>query len=556
MTLADLNTAHHETLDAAMKANAERTFHAHWPEPPSGRIYGETANDDGLAAFQGQLNKHFDRLSGSTEWIGEEQSPYGFPLGIAYPKISTDDLIARASDAQIVWKSLSAADRAAILVEALERGAKRFFEIGYATQHTTGQGFVMAFQASGPHAFDRALEAVAMALAAQTSFASQVTWTKPMGKISVTIDKTYRIVPKGINLVVGCSTFPVWNTVPGMFAGLATGNSVIVKPHPGAVYPIAIVVAELRDTLTSLGLDANIIQLGVDSIEHPITLELVKHPSVSVIDYTGGPSFGAVIEQEAAAYGKTVFTEKAGVNCIILDSTDDLDKALENVAFSLTLYSGQMCTAPQNIFIAKSGMLVNAEHVSVDEVASKLREKVDALVFNEKSGPTTLGAIQNSATAKRIDDARALGLSIIRQSAAVEQPGFDGSRTFSPLIMGTDTTQADVYTKEWFGPVSFLITTDGFNTSVDEVVRSVREHGALSSLVYTTNPSHMQKAEDAIVNAGAPVAFNFNSFVWVNQSAAFSDFHGTGANPAGNATFADWSFVTNRYNVIGVRKQA
>ena len=66
----------------------------------------------------------------------------------------------------------------------------------------------------------------------------------------------------------------------------------------------------------------------------------------------------------------------------------------------------------------------------------------------------------------------------------------------------------------------------------------------------------MTASEDAIVNAGAPVAFNFNSFVWVNQSAAFSDFHGTGANPAGNATFADWSFVTNRYNVIGVRKQA
>ena len=79
---------------------------------------------------------------------------------------------------------------------------------------------------------------------------------------------------------------------------------------------------------------------------------------------------------------------------------------------------------------------------------------------------------------------------------------------------------------------------------------------ALSALVYTTNNERMTASEDAIVNAGAPVAFNFNSFVWVNQSAAFSDFHGTGANPAGNATFADWSFVTNRYNVIGVRKQA
>ncbi len=556
MTISDLRAAHHATLVNAMKANVERTFHAHWPEAPSGKIYGETANDDGLAAFQGQLNNRFDRLPAEQSWIGEESSPYGFSLGITYPQIAVDDLIDRASAAQTTWQSLTPEDRASILVEALERGAKRFFEIGYATQHTTGQGFVMGFQASGPHAFDRALESTAMALAAQSAFASNVLWTKPMGKISVSIDKSYRMVPKGINLVIGCSTFPVWNTVPGMFAGLATGNSVIVKPHPGAVYPIAIVIADLRAVITEIGLDANIIQLAVDTSEKPLTLELVKHPAVRVIDYTGGPHFGAVVEKEAASHGKTTFMEKAGVNCVILDSTDNLDAALENLAFSLTLYSGQMCTAPQNIFIAKDGMMVAGTQVSVDDVAAKLREKIDAVVFNERSGATTLGAIQNPATSQRIEDVRSLGLAVIRDSARVDQPGFEGARTVSPIVLQTDTKRADIYTKEWFGPVSFLVVTDSFEASVAEVVKSVREQGALSALVYTTNNERMTASEDAIVNAGAPVAFNFNSFVWVNQSAAFSDFHGTGANPAGNATFADWSFVTNRYNVIGVRKQA
>ncbi|MBK6420419.1 MAG: phenylacetic acid degradation protein PaaN [Ignavibacteria bacterium] len=556
MTISDLRAAHHATLANAMKANVERTFHAHWPEAPSGKIYGETANDDGLAAFQGQLNNRFDRLPAEQSWIGEESSPYGFSLGITYPQIALDDLIDRASAAQTAWQSLTPEDRASILVEALERGAKRFFEIGYATQHTTGQGFVMGFQASGPHAFDRALESTAMALAAQSAFASNVLWTKPMGKISVSIDKSYRMVPKGINLVIGCSTFPVWNTVPGMFAGLATGNSVIVKPHPGAVYPIAIVIADLRAVITEIGLDANIIQLAVDTSEKPLTLELVKHPAVRVIDYTGGPHFGAVVEKEAASHGKTTFMEKAGVNCVILDSTDNLDAALENLAFSLTLYSGQMCTAPQNIFIAKDGMMVAGTQVSVDDVAAKLREKIDAVVFNERSGATTLGAIQNPATSQRIEDVRSLGLAVIRDSARVDQPGFEGARTVSPIVLQTDTKRADIYTKEWFGPVSFLVVTDSFEASVAEVVKSVREQGALSALVYTTNNERMTASEDAIVNAGAPVAFNFNSFVWVNQSAAFSDFHGTGANPAGNATFADWSFVTNRYNVIGVRKQA
>ncbi len=556
MNLADLRAAHQATLDAAMKANAERTFHAHWPEAPSGKIYGETANDDALARFQSQLNSRFDRLGQAESWLGEETSPYGFALGITYPAIDVDTLVARASAAQTAWQSLTPVDRAAILVEALERGATSFFEIGYATQHTTGQGFVMGFQASGPHAFDRALEATALGLAAQTSFTSGVLWTKPMGKISVSIDKSYRLVPRGINLVIGCSTFPVWNTTPGMFAGLVTGNSVIVKPHSGAVYPIAIVIAALRDVLAELGMDPNVIQMAVDTAEKPLTLDLVKHPAVGIIDYTGGPSFGAVVERVASEHRKVVFTEKAGVNCVILDSTDDLDKAIDNLAFSLTLYSGQMCTAPQNIFIAKQGMLVGGEHVPVEAVAAKLREKIDALVFNEKAGPGTLGAVQNPLTAARVEEALGLGLNVIRSSAPVTQPGFDGSRSMSPLVLHADTSRRDVYTREWFGPISFIIETDSFEDSLNEVVSSVREHGALSSLVYTTDAAHLQQAEDAIVAAGSPVAFNFNSFVWVNQSAAFSDFHGTGCNPAGNATFADWQFVTNRYNVVGVRKQA
>lgn len=556
MTLADIRSAHQATLAEAMKANADRTFYAHWPEVPSGKIYGETAKDDGLARFQKQLNNPFDRLPAEGVRIGDEASPYGFSLGITYPKISTDELIARGSAAQTAWQSLSPEDRASILVEALERGAKDFFEIGYATQHTTGQGFVMAFQASGPHGFDRALEATAMGLAAQSHFAMNVMWTKPMGKISVSIDKKFRVVPKGLNLVIGCSTYPIWNTTPGMFAGLVTGNAVIVKPHPGAIYPIAIVVARVREVLAELGLDPNVVQLAVDTVDAPITLELVTHPAVRVIDYTGGPHFGAIVEREAAQHGKVVFTEKAGVNCVVLDSTDDLDRAMDNLAFSLTLYSGQMCTAPQNIFIAREGMKVGDEVISVDTVVEKLREKIDALVFNEKAGPTTLGAVQNPATAARVEEATKLGFGIVRESAFVTQPGFEAARSMSPIVLRTDTSRSDIYTKEWFGPISFVITTDSFEQSLREVTDSIRTHGALSALVYCTDAARAQQAEDAIVNAGAPVSFNFNSSVWVNQSAAFSDFHGAGCNPAGNATFADWSFVTNRYNVVGVRKQA
>ncbi len=555
MMLSDLITRHQATLDAAVSANRDRTFHAHWPEPPSGKIYGETANDDGLKAFQDQLGKPFQGLGASATHGGSEASPYGFDLGVTYPIWSVDDLVTRASDAQVAWQALSAVERAAILIEALERASKRFFEIGYATMHTTGQGFVMAFQSSGPHGFDRALEAVAMGYAALTGFANHVTWEKPMGKTSVVIQKTYRMVPKGINLVIGCSTFPVWNTTPGMFAGLVTGNSVIVKPHPGAIYPIAIVVAELRSTLVDLGLDPNICQLAADTVDAPVTMDLLEHPAVRVVDYTGGPVFGRVVEGACSAAGKVVFTEKAGVNNVIVDSLDTVDQALGNLAFSLSLYAGQMCTAPQNIYVPASGVRVGEATWSVDEFAEHLAKHVDALVLNEKAGPSTVGTIQSAATLARVEEAKGLGLPVVRDSATMQHPGFDGARSATPLILKVDASRDDIYTREWFGPISFIIPVDSVDDAIQRVAQSTRTHGALTTLVYSTDAAVMDRAEEAIVRAGAPIAFNFNSFVWVNQSAAFSDFHGAGANPAGNATFADWSFVTNRFNVIGVRKQ-
>ncbi|RPI67085.1 MAG: aldehyde dehydrogenase family protein [Ignavibacteriae bacterium] len=285
-----------------------------------------------------------------------------------------------------------------------------------------------------------------------------------------------------------------------------------------------------------------------------MTLDLIEHPAVRVIDYTGGPHFGTIVEDIAAKHNKIVFTEKAGVNSVIIDSVDDLDASMNNLAFSLALYAGQMCTAPQNIYIPKDGVRVGDTMVSVDDVIANLVKHVDAHALNEKSGAGTVGTIQNPATLARLEEAKGLGLAVVRNSETVAHPGFADARSATPLILKASTSDIAITSREWFGPISFVITTDSFAQAVELVSGGVRSQGALTTLVYTTDDAKMQQAEDAIVSAGAPVAFNFNSFVWVNQSAAFSDFHGAGANPAGNASFADMAFVAGRFNVIGVRK--
>src|SRR5262249_29796935 len=145
----------------------------------------------------------------------------------------------------------------------LQRINKRSFEIAHAVMHTTGQAFMMSFQAGGPHAQDRALEAIAYAWEEMRRIPSQAQWEKPQGKNPpLHMRKHFRIVPRGIGLLIGCCTFPTWNGYPGLFASLATGNAVVVKPHPGAILPLAITVEIARDVLREAGFDPNVVTLA------------------------------------------------------------------------------------------------------------------------------------------------------------------------------------------------------------------------------------------------------------------------------------------------------
>ena len=89
---------------------------------------------------------------------------------------------------------------------------------------------------------------------------------EPQGKRpALRMEKTFTPVPRGIALVVGCTTFPTWSAYPGLFASLATGNAVIVKPHPGAVLPLAITVSVAREVLGEHGFDPDLVLLAVEA---------------------------------------------------------------------------------------------------------------------------------------------------------------------------------------------------------------------------------------------------------------------------------------------------
>jgi phenylacetic acid degradation protein paaN len=419
--------------------------------------------------------------------------------------------------------------------------------------HTTGQAFVMAFQAGGAHAHDRGLEAIAYAYDAMTQVPASVHWEKPRGKGEPQrLAKTYTIVPRGVALVIGCSTFPTWNSYPGLFASLVTGNPVIVKPHPQAVLPLALTVGVARDVVTEYGFDPNLVTLAVDDVGEAVASTLAAHPDVRVIDYTGSTSYGEWLERNALQ--ARVFTEKAGVNCVVLDSTDDIGGLAANLAYSLSLYSGQMCTTPQTILIPRGGIETDRGHLSVTDVVSALSAALDELLGEPARAVAMLGAIVNDAVLHRLDEASNAGEVLIK-SRAIEHPEFATARVRTPLVVAA-ASDADAYSHECFGPISFIVETADTAASLDAWRRIVTRSGSLTASVYSTDADVLATAHNVALDTGVSMSSNLTADTYVNQTVAYSDYHGTGANRAANATLTDLAFVADRFRIVESRRPA
>lgn len=545
---------HEKTLKGALEAIKSRKYWTPYPEIPSGKIYGETAKADGLSAFQGRLNQPFELNQPGTGWTQRsEVSPYGMKLGITYPKPDLDELIPAMQTAMQGWKSASIEARVGVCLEILDRLSNNAFEMANAIMHTTGQTFMMAFQAGGPHALDRGLEAVAYAYQEMTRCPRQVIWEKQVSKMDVVrLQKTFRILPRGVAALIGCSTFPTWNGYPGLFASLVTGNAVAVKPHHGAVLPLALTVNVARTVMREGDFDPDIITLVPNSLDgESISKDLVTHPGVRIVDYTGGTEFGDWLERNCPQ--AQVFTEKAGVNSIVLDSVGDLKAVTGNIAFSVSLYSGQMCTAPQNIFIPKGGIRVGGETISFDDAAQAVVKAVNWLLSDQKRAVEVLGAIQSESTVRRMTEAATEGGEVLRPSEPVSHDKFPEARIHSPVIIKVSADQTDLYMREVFGPVVYIVETESTAQSIELAARTAREQGAITSLVYSTDDDVLRESQDALTDAGVPVSCNLTGPIFVNQAAAFSDFHVSGANPAGNATLCDAAFVANRFRTVHTR---
>ncbi len=560
--MSQLYERHRATFERAVLACRERHHWSPFPDLPNKVPDAMAAQAAGLAAFQAQLGHAFELHQPGlidTDAGAEEISPYTQqPLGIRYPRSDIDALFDAAQEAIAPWAAASIDTRIGALMEVVDTLYRtQLFAITQAVVHTAGQSFNMAYAGSGVNALDRGIEALVYAAQAMHAVAPQARWARQFGPAQIVLDKTYRLVPRGVAVCFSCASFPTWNAWPSMMASLATGNAVIVKPHPATVLPMAITVRVFRQVLAEAGFDPNLVTLATDSTAEPLGKRLVRHPKTAMVDFTGSVRFGQWVEQNA--HPALSFTETAGCNTVVLVSADDLDAALRSLATTLCMFSAQMCTSPQNIYVPAAGVQTPDGTVPFEEIGQRLAAAVAALTGDPKKAAMILATIQSPQTLALLDHLHAEGArrgKVLLSPQPYVHPDFPGARTRTPLMLQVAKTERDLYGEERFGPVSFVIACDDAADALHQATTDVRQFGGLTAFLYATDEDFIAQAETAYARAGAQLTINLTGPMPLNFAAAYSDYHVTGLNPAGNASLTDLAFVASRFRITQSRRPA
>lgn len=530
---------HRVMLELAASALVVRNGFSPYGDGPED--FPDWADGQGQQAFAMCCNAqfHIDQPS-TTERVGEETSPYRGRLNILYPEVNVDQMFAGAVRASAAWSRVDVDSRTGLCLEALDRLRMRVFQLAYAVMHTTGAPFDLAFRFGGLQALARSLEAVTIAY--QEQRALPVLGSEESAGESATFPK-FMTSGRGVALVIGCESLPTWTGFPALFANVATGNAVIVKPHSKAVLPWAIAVTVLRETLSDAGFDSDLVALAVDAPTSSLAAQLSLREEIRLIDYTGKAEFGLWLAEHAAHARQWRFGP--ATNVVIVDSLGDANGFFSELARAASIFAGRLCVSPRVILIPRGGVRAADDTLDPERFVSRLAQHIE----HELAGDAlrVLGAIAVDEFEAEIAGATECGM-VALESRIVYAESFPGARARSPLVLHVSTAGADTFRREWFGPLLIVLECEDFAAAVSWTLATARAEGLLRANVCSTDAGIQMAAFDALTAAGIDV--NIHGVEASLLPMAFRDLHGTGMNRSATTTMGSTDFVVGRFRHV------
>ena len=253
---------------------------------------------------------------------------------------------------------------------------------------------------------------------------------------------------------------------------IATNNRMVLKPTEKT--PLSALL--LADILYEAGLPPEMFSV-VTGDPKEIADEMLTHPDVDLVTFTGGVAIGKYIAAKAV-YKRQVL-ELGGNDPIIVLEDADLEEAAALAAAGSYKNSGQRCTAVKRILV----------HEAVaDAFVELLLAKTRAWTYGDPMDPAMdMGTVIDEPAAKsfeaKVDDAVARGARLLHGNLR-------RGALYSPTLLDRVTPDMPVVKDETFGPVSPVIRFAG----IDDAIRIANSTAyGLSSAVCTNRLDYITR---------------------------------------------------------------
>ena len=310
--------------------------------------------------------------------------------------------------------------------------------------------------------------------------------------------------PYGVILAIMPWNYPLWQVFRFLAPAIMCGNVVLLKHAPNT-FQSAKNIAEL---LRQAGLPENNFQnlfIDVDQVE-----EVIAHPAVKAVTFTGSTTAGSKVAEKAGKYLKKSVLELGGSNALVVFKDADLEQTAQTCVKARFQNNGQSCIAGKRLFI----------HSDIyKELTQKLVNQVSQLKIGDPLDEQTYISVM--ARQDLVDNLKEQLDDALQKGAQLLYGGSQNKTHFEPTILGNCDDSMKVMQEETFGPLLAIEKFSGEEEVIDKVNASAY---ALGCSIFTEN----DKIIDKMVSELSEPAVFVNGLVKSDPRLPFGGYKNSG----------------------------